>query len=102
MMKGLPNDKGEVVIGYYTFVPYQGNGYMTETNNTMKNWLLSQPDVMFVIADTEKDNLASHKVLGKAGAQLFTETEELYFWRFFLKYVVAKIDNDLIVVAFST
>ncbi|WP_107922952.1 GNAT family N-acetyltransferase [Lysinibacillus parviboronicapiens] len=83
MMKGLPNDKGEVVIGYYTFVPYQGNGYMTETNNTMKNWLLSQPDVMFVIADTEKDNLASHKVLGKAGAQLFTETEELYFWRFF-------------------
>lgn len=59
MIKGLPNEKGEVVIGYYTLVPYQGNGYMTETIDTMKNWLLSQPDVMYVIADTEKDNIAS-------------------------------------------
>ncbi|MGE7093018.1 GNAT family N-acetyltransferase [Lysinibacillus sp. NPDC048646] len=83
MIKGLPNEKGEVVIGYYTLVPYQGNGYMTETIETMKNWLFSQPDVKYVIADTEKDNIASHKVLEKAGAELFKETEELYFWRFF-------------------
>ncbi len=83
MIKGLPNEKGEVVIGYYTLVPYQGNGYMTETIDTMKNWLLSQPDVKYVIADTEKDNIASHKVLEKAGAELYKETAELYFWRFF-------------------
>ncbi|MFY0516697.1 GNAT family N-acetyltransferase [Lysinibacillus sp. UGB7] len=83
MIKGLPNDKGEVIIGYYTYPSYQGNGYMTETIDTMKSWLLSQPDVTYVIADTEKDNIASHKVLEKAGAELFKETEELYFWRFF-------------------
>ena len=82
MLKGLPNKDGEVVIGYYTLTEYQGNGYMTEAVSNLKNWLLSQPNVRFVIADTEKDNIASHKVLEKAGANMYQETEELYFWRF--------------------
>lgn len=82
MLKGLPNKDGEVVIGYYTLTEYQGNGYMTEAVSNLKNWLLSQPDVRFVIADTEKDNIASHRVLEKAGATIYQETEELYFWRF--------------------
>lgn len=82
MIKGLPNKHGEVVIGYYTLTEYQGNGYMTEAVRNMKNWLLRQPDVRFVIADTEKDNIASHKVLEKTGAKMYEETEELYFWRF--------------------
>ena len=82
MVKGLPNKDGEVVIGYYTLNEYQGNGYMTEAVSNLKNWLLSQPNVRFVIADTEKDNIASHKVLEKAGANMYQETEELYFWRF--------------------
>ena len=55
---------------------------MTEAVSNLKNWLLSQPDVRFVIADTEKDNVASHRVLEKAGANMYQETEELYFWRF--------------------
>lgn len=82
MLKGLPNKDGEVVIGYYTLIEYQGNGYMTEAVSSLKVWLLSQPDVRFVIADTEKDNIASHRVLEKVGANIYQETEELYFWRF--------------------
>lgn len=82
MLKGLPNENGEVVIGYYTIPQYQGHGYMTETINNMKNWLLNQPDVKYVIADTDKDNIASHRVLEKTGAEMYKETEELYFWRF--------------------
>lgn len=82
MLKGLPNENGEVVIGYYTHSEYQGNGYMTETINKMKNWLLDQSDVMYVIADTDKDNIPSHRVLEKLGAELYKETDELYFWRF--------------------
>lgn len=82
MLKGLPNKDGEVVIGYYTLTEYQGNGYMTEAVSNLKEWLLSQSDVKFVIADTEKDNIASHRVLEKAGANMYQETEELYFWRF--------------------
>lgn len=82
MLKGPPNADGEVVIGYYTLPEYQGNGYMTEAIGTMKNWLLNQPNVKFVIADTEKDNIASHRVLEKSGAKLYKETVELYYWRF--------------------
>ncbi|MGE7602434.1 GNAT family N-acetyltransferase [Peribacillus sp. NPDC097675] len=81
MLKGLPNKNGEVVIGYYTIPRYQGNGYMTETIVNIKYWLLNQPDVMSIIADTEKDNIASHRVLEKAGAEMYKETEELYYWR---------------------
>ncbi|MGE7695010.1 GNAT family N-acetyltransferase [Lysinibacillus sp. NPDC094177] len=82
MLKGLPNEQGEVVIGYYTFPQYQGKGYMTETVRMMKDWLLRQSNVKYVIADTDKNNIASHKVLQKAGATLYSESEELYFWRF--------------------
>lgn len=82
MLKGLPNENGEVVIGYYTLPEYQGNGYMTETINTMKNWLLNQTDVIYVIADTDKDNIPSHRVLEKCGAKIYKETDELYFWSF--------------------
>ncbi|MEC2057416.1 GNAT family N-acetyltransferase [Peribacillus psychrosaccharolyticus] len=81
MLKGLPNKNGEVVIGYYTIPRYQGNGYMTETIVNIKYWLLNQPDVMSIIADTEKDNIASHRVLEKTGAEMYKETEELYYWR---------------------
>ncbi|MFJ7730277.1 GNAT family N-acetyltransferase [Lysinibacillus sp. NPDC097231] len=54
MVKGLPNENGEVVIGYYTFPQYQGNGYMTETVRFLKDWLLRQPKVKYVIADTDQ------------------------------------------------
>jgi RimJ/RimL family protein N-acetyltransferase len=82
MLKGLPNENGEVVIGYYTLPEFQGNGYMTEAINSMKNWLLNQSDVVSVIADTDKDNIPSHRVLEKSGAEMYKETNELYFWRF--------------------
>ncbi|MEH6945329.1 GNAT family N-acetyltransferase [Bacillus sp. JJ722] len=82
MIKGLPNENGEVVIGYYTIPRYQGNGYMTETVENIKRWLLNQPNVRTVIADTEKDNIASHRVLEKTGAIKYKETEELYSWKF--------------------
>lgn len=31
MLKGLPNENGEVIIGYFIIPHHQGNGYMTET-----------------------------------------------------------------------
>ncbi|MGE7919871.1 GNAT family N-acetyltransferase [Viridibacillus sp. NPDC093762] len=83
MLKGRPNEEGEVIIGYYTLSQFQGKGYMTEAVNNFKSWLLNQPEVRFVIADTDKTNIASHRVLEKSGAEIYKETEDLYFWRFF-------------------
>ncbi|MGE7932906.1 GNAT family N-acetyltransferase [Viridibacillus arvi] len=83
ILKGHPNEEGEVIIGYYTIPQYQGKGYMTEAVNNIKSWLLNQPEVRFVIADTDKTNIASHRVLEKSGAEIYKETEDSYFWRFF-------------------
>ncbi|MGR6897086.1 GNAT family N-acetyltransferase [Rummeliibacillus sp. BSL5] len=80
MLKGLPDENGEVIIGYFTFPCYQGKGYMTETIKILASWILDQPLVKRVIADTEKENKASHKVLEKNGARLYKVTEDLYFW----------------------
>ncbi|WP_078380784.1 GNAT family N-acetyltransferase [Sutcliffiella halmapala] len=82
MVKGIPNSDGEVVIGYYTLPEHQGNGYMTEAILNLKNWLLSQSNVRYVIADTDRNNIPSHKVLKKASAEMYKETDELLFWRF--------------------
>ncbi|MCI3922686.1 GNAT family N-acetyltransferase [Paenibacillus sp. TRM 82003] len=82
MLKGPPNERGEVVLGYYTFPPYQGKGYMTESIAAMKAWLFEHPNVALVIADTEKGNTASHRVLEKAGATRYRESEELIYWKF--------------------
>ena len=82
MIKGLPNESGEVVIGYYTLHEFQGNGYMTDAINILIKWLLNQSDVRFVIADTDKDNIPSHRVLEKSGAKMYKETDELYYWKF--------------------
>ena len=82
MLKGIPSEQEEVVIGYYTLPPYMGQGYMTESIIALKNWLLHQPNVKYVIADTETDNMASHRVLEKAGANLYKVTKSLYFGGF--------------------
>jgi [ribosomal protein S5]-alanine N-acetyltransferase len=81
MIKGKPNEFGEVIIGYYTYPEHQRNGYMTEAIDCLTAWLLKQLNVSSVIADTAKDNIASHKVLIGAGARLYRETEDLYFWK---------------------
>ncbi|WP_342573043.1 GNAT family N-acetyltransferase [Solibacillus sp. FSL K6-1781] len=55
---------------------------MTEAVTNLKNWLLKQANVIYVIADTEKDNIGSHRVLEKTGAEIYKETEELFFGDF--------------------
>ena len=42
------------MIEYYTFFEHQGNGFMTEAVTNLKNWLLNQANVIYVIADTKK------------------------------------------------
>ncbi len=71
--KGLGQD-GTVEIGYGLREGYCGFGYMTETLKRITEWALSQEGVTRVEAETERDNLASQKVLFNAG---FAPTGEL-------------------------
>ncbi|MBP2113797.1 GNAT family N-acetyltransferase [Paenibacillus silagei] len=81
ILKGRPNEQGEVIVGYVLDERYRGQGYATEALRQITAWIFSHPGARWVIADTEKDNLASHRVLQHLGAELYRETEDLFWWR---------------------
>lgn len=64
--KGI-TETGGVEIGYGVAEDYQGCGYAAEAVSAVTDWALSQHCVTFVSAETEELNIASQKVLAKAG-----------------------------------
>lgn len=77
---GLPNDNGEIEIGYGTYEDFRGNGYMTEAVGGMVGWARTQPNVKKITASTDKTNRASYTVLQKNGFVKSGESEELFHW----------------------
>lgn len=63
--KGLVN--GTVEIGYGMNPGCEGKGLMTEAVAAAVKWASSQPGVKSIEAETEPQNIASQKVLQKAG-----------------------------------
>ena len=64
--KGLKAD-GIVEIDYGILETYQNRGYATEAVEAAVEWVLAQPSVCRMEAETDPDNLASQKVLEKCG-----------------------------------
>lgn len=75
--KGLPNDKGEVEIGYGLDEHFQRRGYMTEAVCTLNGWAFSHPEVKTITAThVSATNFASQKVLVKCGfIEVSSDTE---------------------------
>ena len=61
------DDNGSLEIGYGLAAPYRGRGFGTEVATVISGWLLSQPGVSVVRATTLPANVASQRVLEKAG-----------------------------------
>ena len=66
--KGLDPD-GMAEIGYGMRKPYENQGFMTEAVAAMVKWAFRQSGVKSVEAETEPGNLASQRVMEKAGFQ---------------------------------
>lgn len=64
--KGL-TENGSTEIGYGIAEDYQGHGYATEAVSALTDWAFNHPFVVSVTAETEESNIASRKVLCKAG-----------------------------------
>ena len=79
--KGCPDEKGRVEIAYGMQDEYRGKGYMTEAVKELINWAFTQEKVLSVIAETEKNNLPSHRVLEKVGMQKYEENEKMFWWK---------------------
>ena len=62
-------DQTGVQIGYVLAKPYWGNGYMTEVLRKIIDWGLKQKDIYRVWAICDFDNIASTRVMEKAGMQ---------------------------------
>jgi ribosomal-protein-alanine N-acetyltransferase len=54
-------------VGYDVIEPMQRQGYATEALKALLSYLLDQPDVDMVAADTFPDRIASRRVMEKAG-----------------------------------
>ncbi len=77
---GLPNDNGEIEIGYGTYEDFRGNGYMTEAVGGMVGWAKTQPNIKKITASTDKTNRASYTVLQKNGFVKSGESDDLFHW----------------------
>lgn len=78
---GLPNEQGEVMIGYFNDRRYEGQGIVTEAVQMLLSWIFENPQVQSVIADTLIDGIASQKVLKKNGFIQDGITDEGLRWR---------------------
>ena len=81
MIKGYPNENGEVTIGYAMQDDYKRKGYMFEALTHLTEWMFLNPDVKSIIADTLKSNLPSHKLLQKIGMVFYHEDNEWFWWK---------------------
>jgi RimJ/RimL family protein N-acetyltransferase len=76
-----PNEIGEVEFGFMILPEYRNQGYITEATRSLIDWALQQDGVSALVAETEKRNQASQRVLEKLGARIFEETESAYLWK---------------------
>ncbi|MGC4047903.1 MAG: GNAT family N-acetyltransferase [Armatimonas sp.] len=72
---GQPDANGSIEIGYGLNPDAWGKGYATEIVGAFTAWLLQQPNVKTVRADTAVGNLASQRVLQKNGFLICGEGE---------------------------
>jgi ribosomal-protein-alanine N-acetyltransferase len=78
---GYPNDFGETSVGYVMDEKHRGNGYATEAVLALSQWGFSYSILKSIIADTEVTNLASQRVLAKAGFNQFGNDKPLLYYR---------------------
>jgi GNAT superfamily N-acetyltransferase len=79
--KGTPDQDGEVEIGYGIAPDYRNRGYMTEAVRVLIAWAFDEVSCQAVFADPRQDNIASQRVLAKAGMVLDEETPDVQLWR---------------------
>jgi RimJ/RimL family protein N-acetyltransferase len=80
--KGVPDEMGEVEIGYGIDRAYQGRGYMSEAVCALIEWAFQDDRCRSIIApDTERTNIASNRVLEKVGMQVYGESANARSWR---------------------
>jgi GNAT superfamily N-acetyltransferase len=74
-----PPESGETEIGYNIVPSRQGRGYATEAVGTLLTMAWAHPQARSVTANTDLGNVASQRVLEKAGFALAATTDEKHY-----------------------
>ncbi|MBU9674467.1 GNAT family N-acetyltransferase [Planococcus sp. CP5-4] len=78
--KGKPDNQRQVEIGYGLLERYWNKGYASEAMNALIEWALANEQVEKVIAETERSNQASIRVLEKVKMKRTKEIGSLIYW----------------------
>jgi ribosomal-protein-alanine N-acetyltransferase len=79
--KNNPDQQGNIEIGYGSMPAYRGRGIMTEAVAGMIQWARSVPEIHAILAETDKDNAASIRVLEKNNFVPFDLRENMRWWK---------------------
>jgi RimJ/RimL family protein N-acetyltransferase len=77
--KGPPNERGDVEIGYGVAPSHQSRGVASEA--VLALCTFAQGRARAVVAETDRENIASQRVLERSGFQSSGATNELLLWR---------------------
>ena len=78
--KGAPTPLGSVELGYAIHEDYRNQGYMSEAVRALVKWAFEHEACHRIIAETLRDNLASQRVLQKAGLTFDRGLENMLYW----------------------
>ncbi len=79
--KGAPTSQGVVEVGYGVAEAYRNRGYTTEAVRALVGWAFAQPGCTTIVADTAEENVASQRVLTKAGLRPCGRSRGMVLWR---------------------
>lgn len=79
---GMPDERGEVEIGFGLAENERGKGYASEALNAMMAWLRAHAQVKAVKARCLSDNPPSARLLEKAGLKEAYRDKERIYWVF--------------------
>lgn len=77
---GIPNELGEVEVGYGLVEKERGKGYGYEALEAIIHWALSQEIVKIVTANCLIDNIPSARILQKVGMKEIKRDDDLIYW----------------------
>ena len=79
---GKPDNEGNVEIGFGIIPSKRGKGFCSESVEALIKWGLSHNEVHRIIAQCDKSNIASRKILEKTGFEYLGEKDDLLRWKF--------------------
>ncbi len=82
---GEPDENGEVEIGYGTESEFKNKGIMSESILGILGWLKTNEEIKSVIAETEKGNIPSVKLLEKCGFTFFGYKGDNLIYRYVIE-----------------